>query len=673
MPNRLAQETSPYLRQHAENPVDWYPWGEEALARARAEDKPILLSIGYSACHWCHVMAHESFEDPATARVMNRLFVNIKVDREERPDLDHIYQTTHQLLSGASGGWPLTVFLTPEQLPFFSGTYFPPQPRHGLPAFRELLARAERAYREQRDAIAQQGAALREALARFAPAGAPPAALERRPIDEAVAALRAEFDSVHGGFGTAPKFPQPQLLSFLLRHDPEPALATLRNMAVGGVYDQLGGGFYRYSVDARWMIPHFEKMLYDNAALLALTADAYALTHEPLFARIADETVAWALREMRDPRGAFYAALDADSEGHEGRFYVWSREEAAALLTDDEYAVVAQHYGLSKAPNFEGRWHLYVAQPIEAVAARLARPLADVERDLGCARAKLAAARGRRVRPGRDDKILTSWNGLMIGALARAARVFERSDWLAAAHDALDFLRAEVWRDSRLYATWQAGRARHAGYLDDYAFLLAAALESMQAQFRRGDYDFALALADALLARFEDKAHGGFYFTAHDHEPLIHRDQPVADHATPGGNAVAAFALQRLSYLSGDAAHAKAAERCLKRFGHILQQAPHAVPTLLCALHDHLDPPTQVVLRGPGQELPAWQRALAARFLPQTLVFALANDAADPPPGLAHPTGERVAAYVCAGQACLPPILELDALLETVTSNPRSG
>ncbi|HEU0202054.1 MAG TPA: thioredoxin domain-containing protein [Burkholderiaceae bacterium] len=674
MANRLAHETSPYLRQHAENPVDWYPWGEQALARARAEDKPILLSIGYSACHWCHVMAHESFEDPATAQLMNRLYVNIKVDREERPDLDQIYQTTHQWLSGRAGGWPLTVLMTPEHVPFFSGTYFPPAPRHGLPAFRTLLERAEQVYRTQGDEIAKQGAILRAALAQSQPqppvhaaaaedeAEASTAAVHQAAIEVALEKLKAQYDAVNGGFGRAPKFPQPHQLAFFMRHDAAPIVHTLRKMAHGGLYDQLGGGFCRYSVDAQWIIPHFEKMLYDNGALLALYADAYTLTREPLFARVVEDTVAWALREMRAEGGGFYAALDADSEGEEGRFYVWSRDEVAALLAADEYAVAAAHYGLDRPPNFEEHWHLCVVQPLESVAASLERPLDEVQRDLASARAKLLAARSARVRPGLDDKILTSWNALMIRGLARAARVFDRADWLAAACAAADFLRGAVWRDGRLAATWQAGSARHAGYLDDYAFLLDALLELMQAGSRPQDLEWARALGTALLTHFEDKERGGFFFTSHDHEALIYRNKPIEDHATPSGNGIAAYALQRLGHLTGATEYPAAAERSLRLFQEMLAQAPQYLPSLLGALEEYLGPPQHIVLRGPAAEVESWRRALAQRYLPHAMVIALPNeiDIATVPASLQHPRSETVAAYVCTGTTCLPPVTRLE-------------
>jgi uncharacterized protein YyaL (SSP411 family) len=665
--NRLGQETSPYLRQHAHNPVDWYPWGPEALERAQRENKPILLSIGYSACHWCHVMAHESFEDSATAALMNRLYVNIKVDREERPDLDHLYQTTHRLLSERSGGgWPLTVLMTPDQVPFFSGTYFPPTPRHGLPAFADLLERAEQIFHSQPQDLAHLGAQLREALDRIEPS-APAGGLEwdLQPVESAVAALLAQIDPIEGGIGgagTGPKFPQPQRLSFALRHIPEPVLLTLRKMANGGIYDQVGGGYCRYSVDAHWTIPHFEKMLYDNGALLALYADAYIITGDARFAQNVEESIAWAVREMRAPGGGFFSALDADSEGEEGRFYVWSREEVAALLTVDEFAVAQRHYGLDGAPNFERHWHLRVAKPLDAVALALGRTLEETQALLQSARAKLLQARASRVRPGLDDKILTAWNALMVHGLARAARVFGRADWLELAQSTTDFLRTELFRDGRLFASFQGGAARHAGYLDDIAFLLDALLELMQTSFRRVDLEFACTLARTLLERFEDVQAGGFFFTSHDHEALLHRAKPVEDNATPGGNGVAAYALQRLTHITGDPAYGVAAVRTLDLFHAYLRRIPHAVPSLLAALEEHVALPRLVVLRGPESQVREWQEALTARFDPHRIVLAIPDHVDGLPPFLSHPATARVAAYVCVGTSCRPAVFSLDEL-----------
>ncbi|MGH8682140.1 MAG: thioredoxin domain-containing protein [Burkholderiales bacterium] len=673
MPNRLAHETSPYLRQHADNPVDWHPWGEEALRRARDEDKPILLSIGYSACHWCHVMAHESFEDPAVAQAMNELFVNVKVDREERPDLDQIYQVAHQMFNQRGGGWPLTAFLTPDQVPFFVGTYFPKTRRYGAPAFPELLERVSRYYREHKDDLAQQRRAVTAAFERIQPESAKHAGeFSGEVIAEAIGGLKQSFDGEHGGFGGAPKFPHPTDLELLLRrhaatgdaHALHVAVFTLERMAEGGIYDQVGGGFSRYSVDATWTIPHFEKMLYDNGPLLRLYAEAWAATGTPLFARVAAETAGWIMREMQSPEGGYYSSLDADSEHEEGKFYVWTPGEVARLLTPEEYAVVAPHYGLDTQANFEGgHWHLHIAQPLRAVAATLARTEEDCAELLETARAKLLAARERRVRPGRDDKVLVSWNALAIRGMARAAAVLGRDDWLTSARRALDFIQRTMWRDGRLLATYKDGRAHLNAYVDDYAFLLDAVLEMLQVDFRGPDLAFARALADALLGRFEDAGAGGFFFTSHDHESLIHRPKPGHDNATPSGNGVAAFALARLGHLTGETRYLDAARRAVAAFYPAMERYPGGFAALSIALEEQLAPPAVAVLRGAKAELAAWLRELAPEHRPQRVVVAIDDAEGDLPPALDKPAAPgRVNAYVCRGVTCLAPVSEMGAL-----------
>ncbi|MDB5863648.1 MAG: hypothetical protein JWO70_1454 [Betaproteobacteria bacterium] len=670
MPNRLATETSPYLQQHAGNPVDWYPWGEEALALAREHDKPILLSIGYSACHWCHVMAHESFEDLAVAAEMNRHFVNIKVDREERPDLDQIYQTAHGILTQRSGGWPLTMFLAPDGTPFFAGTYFPKTARYGMPGFEDLLARIADAYRNQRDAIAKQNESLMDALTRTAPEPADGQTLGRAPIDDAVRELARVFDAVHGGIGKAPKFPHPFELAFCLRRhviegfEPPGKIArlTLSRMAEGGIFDQLGGGFCRYSTDRFWTIPHFEKMLYDNGPLLALYADAWLATGEPLYARAAQETVAWVMREMQAPGGGYYSSLDADSEGEEGRFYVWTREEVQALLSAEEYAVVAPHYGLTGAPNFEERhWNLRVSEPLEQVAASLAIPLEVAQARLESARRKLYAAREQRVRPGRDEKVLTSWNALMARGMARAGRSFGRDDWIASARSALEFLRATLWIDGRLLATSKDGRSHLNAYLDDHAFLLDALLEMMQTDFRTEDLQWARALADLMLEKFEDREHGGFYFVAHDHEQLIHRPKTGHDGATPSGNGIAAFALQRLGHLTGEYRYREAAERTLKLFYTSLARSPSGHASLLAALEEALTPPRLLIVRGPAAEVATWRDRLAETYRPDLMIVAIPDTAEGLPETLSRsrPGGSGAGAWLCEGVTCLRPLFTL--------------
>jgi uncharacterized protein YyaL (SSP411 family) len=671
--NRLADTTSPYLQQHADNPVDWWPWCPEALESARQQDKPILLSVGYSACHWCHVMAHESFEDPDTAAVMNRLFVNIKVDREERPDLDRIYQTAHQLLSQRPGGWPLTVFLTPDDhAPFFAGTYFPKQPRHGLPSFQQLLVSVERAYREQKDAIREQNSALQEALERLTPRVKPDGiVLDDTPLTAATRQLAEHFDAEHGGFGSAPKFPHPTNIELLLRawnrsgdeQAGHMAGFTLERMALGGMNDQLGGGFCRYSVDDYWMVPHFEKMLYDNGPLLALYADAWAASGEPLFRHTCEQTAAWVMREMQAPEGGYYASLDADSEGEEGRFYVWTPDQVRALLTDEEYALVAPLYGLDRPANFEGHWHLHGFQTLAQVDAAAGIDPADAEARVASARAKLRSAREQRVRPGRDEKVLTSWNALMIHGMAHAGRLLDRSDWISSAEQAVDFLYDTLWQDGRLLASYKDGRANLAAYLDDHAYLINALLELLQARWRSRDLAFAVALAELLLSHFEDQQHGGFYFTADDHERLLHRPKPVTDDAMPAGNGIAAFALQRLGHLLGEHRYVLAAERTLQTCWPGIQRMPYAHATLLLALDEHLQPPTTVVIRADGEHLDQWRRGAVAGYRPNQAVYAIPSDDTDLPGILTERAAKSTAvAYVCHGTQCLPPVHTPEAL-----------
>jgi uncharacterized protein YyaL (SSP411 family) len=680
MANQLSTETSPYLQQHADNPVDWHPWGEEALRLAREQDKPILLSVGYSACHWCHVMAHESFEDPQIAATMNRLFVNIKVDREERPDLDQIYQTAHQILTQRAGGWPLTMFLTPEQKPYFGGTYFPKSPRYGLPGFGPLLEQVAQVYHSKRAEIDQQNESLLEFMNRAVPAPGE-VTLSGAPISAAAADLRASFDETHGGLGGAPKFPHPYELAFCLRVAAsngdtrlrELVLLTLEKMAQGGIYDQLGGGFCRYSVDQYWLIPHFEKMLYDNGPLLKLYADAWLITGNPLFSRVCEETAAWVMREMQSTEGGYFSSLDADSEHEEGKYYVWSREEVNALLNEEEIAVVFPHYGLERPPNFENHaWNLHAARPLPAVAEKLALTPDHCERLLQSARRKLFAARERRVRPGRDDKILTSWNALMIEGMTHAARAFGREDWLASARRALDFVGSRMWRQGRLLATYKDGRAHLNAYVDDYAFVLAATLEMLQAEFRTQDLGLATGVADALIEDFEDRGAGGFFFTSHDHEQLILRPKSGHDNATPSGNGVAALALTRLGHLLGETRYLRAAEATVKLFHQSMTQHPAGFATLCTALAETLEPTQTVVLRGPRQPMRAWQRALSGLYLPDTLALALDSAIAALPGVLDKPSDTAVNAYLCRGVHCLAPIRDLDELLGNLRSRPAA-
>jgi len=667
--NRLRLETSPYLLQHAGNPVDWYAWGGDALAAARISGKPMLLSIGYSACHWCHVMAHESFEDPATAALMNELFVNVKVDREERPDLDKIYQIAQQMITQRPGGWPLTMFLTPEdQLPFFGGTYFPKDARHGMPAFADILRRVSEYFHANRESIRGHKGQIDAAFADLTPPpGAPGLKLDDSPLAGLRAALAQSFDSDWGGFGRAPKFPHPTSIEFCLRAwrrdsaDVDAlftASLTLTRMADGGIYDQLGGGFCRYSVDDHWMIPHFEKMLYDNGPLLAIYSHAAVATGEALFARVAQETADWILRDMRSAQGGFYSALDADSEGHEGRFYVWDKEQVRGLTSPGEYQALSARFGLNRPPNFEGAWHLHAVEPVATQ---------DVGTLLDSGRLKLLRAREKRIWPARDDKILTAWNALTIKGLAIAARSFDRPDLAQAASMAVDFVRENLWKDGRLLAAWKDGRARFSGYLDDYAFLADALLELLQTRWRSADLAFLQELIDVLLAQFEDPVAHGFFFTAHDHETLIHRMKSFADEAIPCGNGIAASVLCRTGYLLGDLRYLDAAERTLGAAWNAFQQYPQAHVSLINALEDFLRSPQIVIVRGPAEQSGAWTRQINKRYAPRRMSFALPEDANDLPAVLAEKRAlGTTTAYVCAGMACSAPIKDLNELLQTL-------
>jgi uncharacterized protein len=680
--NRLIGETSPYLRQHAHNPVDWYPWGEEAFTRALAEGKPIHLSVGYAACHWCHVLAAESFEDEATAHVLNQLYVNIKVDREERPDVDRIYQIAQQMLTQRSGGWPLTMFLTPDdRRPFFGGTYFPKQARFGLPAFGELLLRVARFYREHEAELRQQNEALMSAFAQLDP---PPPAdaveLSDAPLRACRQTLERTFDPRFGGFGGAPKFPHATSLELLLREwragadSDTPDLhalymsgLTLRRMGDGGINDQLAGGFCRYSVDEHWMIPHFEKMLYDNGSLLAVYADAYVATGDAFYGKVAAETADWVRREMQSPEGGFYSSLDADSEGHEGKFYVWNRDEVRAALTTEEYEAFAPRYGLDREPNFEGQWHLHVFRSVGDLASTLGRPPDGIESALASAKEKLLRIRERRIRPGRDDKILASWNGLMIRGLAVAARALGRDDLADCAGRALEFVRRTLWREGRLLATYNDGRAHLNAYLDDYAYLADAVLQLQQVRFRADELGFARELLEVVLRHYGDESAGGFFFTSDDHEQLIHRPKSFGDDATPAGNGVAAFALQRMGYLLGEGRYLEAAEQTIRAGWPLMERYPQGHTSLLMALEEMLSPPEIIVLRGDPETIESWRRELAKIYSPGRMVLAVPADAPDLPAAIAEKTARGAAvAYVCRGNVCGEPIASFPELTEAL-------
>ncbi len=668
MPNRLAAETSPYLLEHAHNPVDWYPWGPEALERARREDKPILLSIGYSACHWCHVMARESFTDPDTAAMMNRFFVCIKVDREERPDLDQIYMRAVQGMTG-SGGWPTTVFLLPDGTPFYGGTYFPPAERFGMPSFRRVLTAVAEAYALRKAQVAQTAAEIREFLQRPLSVARPTGPLSRDLLDLAYEQLARSYDPTHGGFGGAPKFPQPMVLDVLLRHhrrtgEPfaqEMTSTTLRAMGAGGMYDQLGGGFHRYSVDAQWLVPHFEKMLYDNALLARSYLEAWQVTGEPEFRRITEETLAFVAREMAAPEGGFYSALDADSDGEEGKFYVWTPTELVEVLGTEQAARVAEAFDVTERGNFEGRNILHAVRADAPAIMRSVRP-------------QLLAARERRVRPHRDEKVLASWNGLLLRAVAEAGRVLARPDLLTMARANARFMLSRLRSGNRMLRSFKDGQARLPGYLEDQAAVADGLLALYEATFESDWLKAMGELLDEMLRAFWDEPSGMFYDTATDHERLVVRPQDVTDNATPSGTSLAVDILLRAGSLLGREDWLRCAGRVLERLGPAAAQAPSAFGRLLAALDFFLSAPVELALIGDlqGADLQAFLDVVRPRYLPNRLLTQASSgeNPLDIPLLRERPTRDgRGTAYLCEGSVCQAPATEpaeLEAQLERV-------
>ncbi|MDP1848859.1 MAG: thioredoxin domain-containing protein [Solirubrobacteraceae bacterium] len=663
MANALAGETSPYLLQHRDNPVDWQPWGPEAIERARATDRPLLVSIGYSACHWCHVMERECFENDEIAALMNEHFVCVKVDREERPDVDAIYMEACQAMTGG-GGWPLNVFITPEQVPFYAGTYYPSEPRHGMPSWPTVLQAVAQAWDTQREEIRAQNDAMAARLAgaaRLKPAEEP---LDAAILDDAVTQLAAQFDSLHGGWGRAPKFPAASTLEFLLRRgETRMSLYTLRSMASGGINDQIGGGFARYSTDDNWTVPHFEKMLYDNALLARAylhgwqVSGAHDEERDPVLRRTAEETLDWALREMTGPEGAFLSALDADSEGVEGKFYVWSLAQLRDVLGDDAEVAIAW-FGASERGNFEGA---------NILESRGPEPPPEVRERI---RATLLAARDERIRPGLDDKRLTAWNGLMIGALAEAGAVLEREDYLAAGRRAAAFVLDEMRdADGRLLRTFNAGEAKLNGYLEDHAFMLEALLSLYEATFEPRWFRAARELADDIVERFGDPARGGFYQTSSDHEQLVARRKEIDDSPIPSGQSSAAFGLLRLAALTGEARYEDAGRGVLQLFGDLLRRSPLAFGHLLQALDFHLSAVREVALVGAGgADFRALERVVRGALRPNVV---LAGGDGEDDGGVPLLTGRTArdgaaTAYVCERFSCRAPLNEPAALAEVL-------
>jgi uncharacterized protein YyaL (SSP411 family) len=670
-PNRLAKETSPYLLQHQWNPVDWYPWGEEALARARAEDKPILLSVGYSACHWCHVMERESFEDPAIARLMNEHFVNVKVDREERPDVDQIYMEAVQKMTG-HGGWPMTVFLLPDGTPFYGGTYFPPADRHGMPGFPRLLEAIAHHYREKRGEVEQQGRHLLESLRQGERVRAGGDLLTRDLLDQAFQGIRGGFDWRAGGFARAPKFPQPATWDFVLRHwrrtGSEDALGmvrlTLTRMARGGMYDQLGGGFHRYSTDEAWLVPHFEKMLYDQSQLALLYLHAWQATGEAEYRRVVEETLDYVVREMTHPEGGFFSTQDADSEGEEGRFFLWDQAELEALLEPEQARVAIRYWGVADGPNFEGRSILHVPREPDEVARALGMSREAMDAVLAGARARLFAAREGRVKPGRDDKVLAGWNGMMLRAFAEAARVLGRPDYLEVARRNAAFVLSALRPEGRLQRTWKDGRAKLRGYLEDHAMVADGLLALYEATFDRRQLETARELADEMIRLFWDPAADGFFDTGTDHEALVVRPRNLFDNAVPCGASVAADVLLRLGALTGEAAYDKRGVEAIRPVAPLMPRFPSGFGRYLAALDFHLGSPVEVALVWPDGAGTAAAAPLLAevssRYLPWRVLAGAPESEAR---GLALLEGKtarsgRPTAYVCERYACQAPVTE---------------
>src|SRR5690348_15637568 len=681
--NRLDDASSPYLRQHAGNLVHWQPWDEAALAHARETGTPILLSIGYSACHWCHVMAHECFENPGIATLMNASFVNIKLDREERPDIDRVYQLAHQALSQRGGGWPLTAFLDPQTLsPFYIGTYFPPEPRHGLPGFPEVLQRVRAYFDSTRDELRAHAEQLQQWM-RHAEAGRPGDTPDASVAwTKALQRAESRFDAHWGGNAGAPKFPRATEIEWLLDMDAQAAHRmahlTLASMAARGLQDHLGGGFFRYCVDANWTIPHFEKMLYDNAQLLPayarLAADSNVDAPLRESAHAAVGGIAdWLARDMTAPSGAFYSSLDADSEGAEGKFYLWTRESARASLSETEFALAERAFGLDRPPNFEGAdWHLLRVVPLDEIARQFERPVADARAEYAAARRKLFDARERRTHPARDDKILTAWNALAISGLARAARLLDDRRCNDMALRALDALRKSTWIDGTLLANAAEPAQRIPGFLDDHAFLLDALLETLQIRFDARDLEWAITLADALLDKFADHDAGGFWFSTPAHGTPLARSRNWTDDALPNGNAVAIRSLLRLGHLIGDTRYLGNAVRALRAGASALDQYPLACPSLLRALNEFERPRPQIWLRCAEDRAAAWKAGLHEGLRVKNVapggdpidVFVVPPESGALPGVLAarDARSEEGTAWVCAGLACQAPVTSPDEL-----------
>ena len=687
--NKLYAESSPYLLQHIENPVDWYPWCANSLEKAKEQKKPILLSIGYSACHWCHVMAHESFEDEDTAKIMNENFLNIKVDREERPDIDQIYQTAHQVLTQRAGGWPLTMFLDPiNQQPFFGGTYFPNKARHGLPGFSDLLIRISNYFANEKDSISNQNKKLEEIYKKIMPVTlSKDKNMDQTPIELSRSLIENNFDTEYGGIGNAPKFPQPTSIERLMRHWRNTAFSnkpdieslflstlTLKNMAEGGIYDQLGGGFFRYSVDRYWQIPHFEKMLYDNGLLLSLYANTYIATGDELFKKITNETSDWILKEMQSENGGFYSSLNADSEGIEGKYYAWDKSEIKNILDKEEFEIIERYFNLDQAPNFEKQHHLTIKRNLDNLSDSMKYEKETLSRKIDDARCKLLKIRESREKPSLDKKQLTSWNALVVKGLAISGRVLDRDDLVQTAAKTIDFIINNKMKENKLMSCFVDQKSKIPAYLDDHAFLLDAIMELLQSKWNTVHLNFAVQIADNLITNFFDEKDGGFFFTANDHEKLIFRPKPMYDDSLPSGNGIAAFALQRLGFLIGSEKYLSASKRTLENSFELITKTPQGHLTLINTLEEYFDHPEIIIITGEISEISKWKESTNKIYSPKRMIIAIPINEKDLPSALDNKKciNNKTTAYICRGSKCSNPITRFEDLLELISQNEKN-
>jgi uncharacterized protein YyaL (SSP411 family) len=673
--NRLIRESSPYLLQHAHNPVDWYPWGEEAFQKAKSENRPILLSIGYSACHWCHVMEKESFENEQIAALMNANFVSIKVDREERPDLDEIYMNAVQMLTGR-GGWPMTVFLTAEGKPFFGGTYFPPEDRHGMPGFPRILNAVAQAYRERPDDVTKSVEQILAALGRLAIVAESTRSFASGTVVESAEKLSQAYDPENGGFGQAPKFPNAGVFELFLRAQRnsknqrflEMIVYTLTRMAEGGIYDHLGGGFHRYSVDEKWLVPHFEKMLYDNAQLLRNYTQAFSITRDPLFKKVVEETTAYLLREMLHPEGGFYSTQDADSEGEEGKFFVWTQDEVIKILGAESGEIFCRVHDVSELGNFDGKNILHPVLTLEQASRFFRKEVTEVERVIAAGKKKLFQEREKRVKPFRDEKILASWNGLMLSGLADASKILDGPSCIAAARKTVDFIFTRMFRDGLLLHTYKDGQAKLPGYLDDYAFVAAGLLDLYESTLEGANLQRSIELVDTMIREFWDDIDGAFFYTGKSHEALISRTKPAFDGSVPSGNAVATQILLRLYYYTGKEDYLKRAEKTLRIYYDAMEQQPFGFAHMLSALDFYIEKPKEIVLVGDKNDpnSQGFVKQIRALYLPNHTIQLV--EPGKPLPEISpllqgkDQVGGKLTAYLCHNFTCSQPVTEWEEL-----------